>query len=218
MKKTYIFSFLLCLLFFGCVYFGSYYFVTEYITEPITEEYISIVENNPDGNDNTGSGNKKFQETVLADTNEEMRIDSYTKYVLETYDITNYELHEEAQPMPSEYIGLTREGLITYLEEYEKYPSEADQLTCLVDIQLISFSDSKVVIRKSFKPEEIPETFYLMVENNMVNVYYKDKKTIYMYTDIALDTLPEEIQNEIIKIKYIRSPKELYNFLETYSS
>ena len=57
-----------------------------------------------------------------------------------------------------------------------------------------------------------------MVENNMVNVYYSDRKTVYMYTDIVLDTLPEEIQNEIIGAKYIRSPMELYNFLESYSS
>ncbi len=113
---------------------------------------------------------------------------------------------------------MTRDELIAYLEDYAEYPSEEDQEKFLEDIQLISYSDEEIIVRKSFKPEEIPETFYLMVENNMVNVYYKDKKTVYMYTDISLDTLPADVQSEIINIKYIRSPEELYNFLETYSS
>ncbi len=214
MNKTYLLSFLLCILFLGCVYFGSYYYVTKYMTEPIVEDYNQVTLNS----ETVEAPQEESDAAIYVDTNEEERIDSYTNYILESYDMTNYELHEEKLPMPSEYIGLTREGLITYLEDYARYPSEEDQEKFLEDIQLISYSDEKIIIRKSFKPEEIPETFYLMVENNMVNVYYKDKKTVYMYTDISLNTLPLDVQSEIISIKYIRSPEELYNFLETYSS
>ncbi len=214
MNKTYLLSFLLCILFLGCVYFGSYYYVTKYMTEPIVEEYNQVAA----GNETIEESQEESDAAIFVDTNDEERIDSYTNYILESYDMTNYELHEEKLPMPSEYIGLTREELIAYLEDYAEYPSEEDQEQFLEDIQLISYSDGEIIIRKSFKPEEIPETFYLMVENNMVNVYYKDKKTVYMYTDISLDTLPSDVQSEIISIKYIRSPEELYNFLETYSS
>lgn len=214
MNKTYLLSFLLCILFLGCVYFGSYYYVTKYLTDPLVEEYNQMAV----GSKTTEVSQEESDVAIFVDTNDEERIDSYTNYVLESYDMTNYELHEEKLPMPSEYIGLTRDELINYLEDYSKYPSEEDQEHFLEDIQLISFSDEEIIIRKSFKPEEIPETFYLMVENNMVNVYYKDKKTVYMYTDISLDTLPPDVQSEIISIKYIRSPEELYNFLETYSS
>ncbi|MFT3984088.1 MAG: hypothetical protein QM697_09275 [Lachnospiraceae bacterium] len=214
MKKTYLLSFLLCILFLGCVYFGSYYYVTKYMTEPIIEKYDQVTADNETAEDQQGESDA----AIFVDTNDVERIDSYTNYILESYDMTNYELHEEKLPMPSEYIGLTRDELIAYLEDYVRYPSEEDQEKSLEDIQLISYSDGQIIIRKSFKPEEIPETFYLMVENNVVNVYYKDKKTVYMYTDISLDTLPTDVQNEIISIKYIRSPEELYNFLETYSS
>ncbi len=214
MKKTYLLSFLLCILFLGCVYFGSYYYVTKYMTEPIIEKYDQVTADNETAEDQQGESDA----AIFVDTNDVERIDSYTNYILESYDMTNYELHEEKLPMPSEYIGLTRDELIAYLEDYVRYPSEEDQEKSLEDIQLISYSDGQIIIRKSFKPEEIPETFYLMVENNVVNVYYKDKKTVYMYTDISLDTLPPDVQNEIISIKYIRSPEELYNFLETYSS
>ncbi len=214
MNKTYLLSFLLCILFLGCVYFGSYYYVTKYMTDPIVEDYNQVTLNS----EIVEEPQEESDAAIYVDTNEEERIDSYTNYILESYDMTNYELHEEKLPMPSEYIGMTREGLISYLEDYSRYPSEEDQEKFLEDIQLISYSDEKIIVRKSFKPEEIPETFYLMVENNMVNVYYKDKKTVYMYTDISLDTLPSDVQSEIISIKYIRSPEELYNFLETYSS
>jgi len=214
MNKTYLLSFLLCILFLGCVYFGSYYYVTKYMTEPIVEEYNQVAA----GNETVEETQMESDAAIFVDTNDEERIDSYTNYILESYDMTNYELHEEKLPMPSEYIGLTRDELIAYLEDYAEYPSEEDQEKFLEDIQLISYSDEEIIVRKSFKPEEIPETFYLMVENNMVNVYYKDKKTVYMYTDISLDTLPADVQSEIINIKYIRSPEELYNFLETYSS
>jgi len=214
MNKTYLLSFLLCILFLGCVYFGSYYYVTKYMTEPIVEEYNQVAA----GNETVEETQTESDAAIFVDTNDEERIDSYTNYILESYDMTNYELHEEKLPMPSEYIGLTRDELIAYLEDYAEYPSEEDQEKFLEDIQLISYSDEEIIVRKSFKPEEIPETFYLMVENNMVNVYYKDKKTVYMYTDISLDTLPADVQSEIINIKYIRSPEELYNFLETYSS
>ena len=46
----------------------------------------------------------------------------------------------------------------------------------------------------------------------------KDKTTIYELTEIPLTDLPEEIQQEIIKGKYVETAEELYAFLENYSS
>ena len=57
-----------------------------------------------------------------------------------------------------------------------------------------------------------------MVADHFVIVYEEDKKTIHMNTDILLEGLSEELQTEIIGGKYIENEKELYNFLESYSS
>lgn len=57
-----------------------------------------------------------------------------------------------------------------------------------------------------------------MNENHYVVVYQKDLQNVYMNTDIPVEELPENLQEEIIKIKYIENEKELYNFLESYSS
>lgn len=72
---------------------------------------------------------------------------------------------------------------------------------------------------KEALPEELPgEGYFLAPLHGYVVVYYTDKHTIYEVTNIALDSLPKEVQGEILDGKYIRDDKELYGFLENYSS
>ena len=49
-------------------------------------------------------------------------------------------------------------------------------------------------------------------------MYLSDKETVYEFTEIPVNDLPEEIQQEIATGKYIPTVKELYAFLENYSS
>lgn len=70
-------------------------------------------------------------------------------------------------------------------------------------------------------PTEAPtpdEGYYLAHLHGYVVVYYADKHTIYEVTNIELTSLPEEVQGEILEGKYIQDVKELYGFLENYSS
>lgn len=60
--------------------------------------------------------------------------------------------------------------------------------------------------------------FYLSELNGYVAVYLDDQSTIYEYTNIAVAELPEQVKNEIINGKKIKSVQELYGFLENYSS
>lgn len=62
------------------------------------------------------------------------------------------------------------------------------------------------------------EGYYLIEEDGFLVVYASDRKTVYEYTDIAYDDLPENVRNEIRYGKYIRSQADLYGFLENYSS
>ena len=60
---------------------------------------------------------------------------------------------------------------------------------------------------------------YVLVDhNNYVAVYQLPERTIYEYTDVIMDVLPEETREEIRKGKYLRNEEELYNFLENYTS
>lgn len=60
--------------------------------------------------------------------------------------------------------------------------------------------------------------YYLLEKNGYVVVYLSDKETIYEYTSIDVETLPETVQNEVKNGKYIEDMEELYGFLENYSS
>ena len=62
------------------------------------------------------------------------------------------------------------------------------------------------------------DCYYLKELNWYVVVYLSDKKTVYEYTDISLEYLPENLQKEIQNGKYIETSESLYGFLENYSS
>ena len=62
------------------------------------------------------------------------------------------------------------------------------------------------------------EGFYLYELHGYVAVYLYDRETIYELTDISIDSLPSDVKNEVEKGKYIQTTKELYGFLENYSS
>lgn len=60
--------------------------------------------------------------------------------------------------------------------------------------------------------------YYMKESDGFVIVYKEDKQTVFETTGISLDTLPDSLQEEIKAGKYVKSEKELYSFLENYSS
>ena len=61
-------------------------------------------------------------------------------------------------------------------------------------------------------------SYFLVEEFGYVNIYLSDKESIYEYTEIPVNSLPEELQQEICIGKGIETEQELYDFLENYSS
>lgn len=62
------------------------------------------------------------------------------------------------------------------------------------------------------------EGYYLCELQGYVVVYLGDHETIYEMTEIPLSTLPENVRAEVEAGKYVETAKELYGFLENYSS
>lgn len=140
-----------------------------------------------------------------------------TEYVVVCYNSVSGESEEELLTAPDKFIGLTRQKLEEEIKEYRKSPSLTDLEQGFSYMELVSFSPSRVVVRKSFEKEE--ETgFFLLNENHCVVVYDKGLNYVYMNTDILTDELPWQLQNEIMHMKFIENETELYNFLESYSS
>ena len=64
----------------------------------------------------------------------------------------------------------------------------------------------------------IPYEYVIVEEEGYLLVYMQDLETIYMYTNIRLAELSESLQEEIRIGKPFKDLKELYDFLENYSS
>lgn len=62
------------------------------------------------------------------------------------------------------------------------------------------------------------EGYYLKNRNGYVIVYLSDGQTVYEDTNISLSDLPPELQTEIEAGKYLDTSREIYSFLENYSS
>lgn len=84
----------------------------------------------------------------------------------------------------------------------------------------VGAEDIKAEIEETEELELSDETFsyYLVEEFGYINIYLADQETLYEYTDITIDSLPEELQAEICTGKGMANEQELYDFLENYSS
>jgi len=60
-------------------------------------------------------------------------------------------------------------------------------------------------------------SYFIKTENGNIVIYNKDN-TVYEYTDLEPEFLPEEVTKELIQGIYFQDQEDLYEFLETYSS
>ena len=59
---------------------------------------------------------------------------------------------------------------------------------------------------------------YILAQDGLLTVYDSERRHVILYTDISLFDLPQNVQQEILDGKEVRSEQELYNLLESYSS
>ena len=149
---------------------------------------------------------------------QEQVITADTRYVVERFDLTDSSRTEEEEPLPEQYIGMNREQFVDACEVYEASPSLEDQNRGFLSMYVERFSAEEVVVRKNYESSTRPEEFYLAVENNYVVVYEADKKTRFMSTGIPVQSLSDELAEELLNFEYVGSEAELYDFLESYSS
>ena len=141
-----------------------------------------------------------------------------TIYQLQKYDMLTGEQKIIEEKLPDKYMGMNRNTFVKAMSEYETIPSLTDKEEGFRSAEVLSFSEQRVVVRKYYEYKTMPEGFYLFNENNMVVVYYGDRKTLYMHTNVCLEHLPEQLKLDIIQVKYMETEAELFAFLESYSS
>lgn len=141
-----------------------------------------------------------------------------TKYVLEEMDLLQDSSVETVGKLPHKYIGMNREQFLDAMADYEAFPPLVEMERGFVSLEVLSFSRERVVVRMNYQYIQPSNSFYLAVRDNEVVVYLEDMETVYINTGIAMETLPEELQQEIMQMLWVESEESLYDFLETYSS
>ena len=187
------------------VAFGiSYYWAKEDAKE--NRENIELVED------------KEILPPVTVEKVAENQIGGDTQYVFDIYNRTSQTHTEENMAMPPECIGMTREEFIAYLSEYEQNPSAEERQMGFCDCSLLSFSRDKVVVRKTYEEKEVFAYILNSEEDGKIGVYEGASNELFMLTDIYMDNLPEEMQTKCKEGYGVKEVKELYDFLENYSS
>ena len=87
-----------------------------------------------------------------------------------------------------------------------------------MSLEVLAFSKERVVVQKNYKFLQPGNGYYLAVYDNEVVVYQENRETIYIETDIILETLPEALQRKIMEMMWIENEEKLFDFLENYSS
>lgn len=227
LRKAYIYllSFLtLSVLFSGC-YYLSYKHALRQFNKRATErsdEFALIHESIP----SPMVSSEKQQEADDIDSDDavsagvlpEPVILPSTKYILEIYDRKDGTLMQNVQNPPGDIVGLSREEVERYLDEYMRDLTLSEYNKGLLSYELLSFSDKEVKFRKSYDADIVPYRFYVVVKNGYVVVYNSDLKSVFEYTHIEAKNLPEEDRIALSQGIYIDNIDELYALLESYTS
>lgn len=139
-----------------------------------------------------------------------------TVYEVETY-IGNSYIHS-VEAIPFSFTGLSREELQKEIDRYELSPSFADKKNGFESIELLSFHPEKITVKKTYREEQEKIIYYIKAVNHELIVYRSDQEEAYMPTDLKLEMLPEDVQQDIINTKCFNDIREVYDFLESYSS
>lgn len=183
------------------------------------EESVLLEAERQTEEETAAEGKTKPEETSMpVSVREEEVLTADTEYVIEEYDTKRDTLVETVWKVPAKYLGMDRKTFVQTMELYALSPPLSEQQRGFVGLEVRSFSAKRVVVRMNYAYAEPTASFYLRVENNNIVVYCDDNETVYMYTDICAQTLPEYIQTQVIMGMFMEDEAELYHFLETYSS
>ncbi|MFV0343250.1 MAG: BofC C-terminal domain-containing protein [Anaerocolumna sp.] len=141
-----------------------------------------------------------------------------TVYRLQTKDVKSGSVTEEYLPIPSYLIGLTRLEVIEYLNMYYLDLPLSEFEKGLISFDLVSFSSEEIILKKIYNEDAVVYKYFLKTENGYIVAYYGDQKTVFDYTSVSTENLPERDKQELEAGILVKDLEQLYGLLENYSS
>lgn len=169
------------------------------------------------GQKNTAYVGELKEEDVSAVVSSPDRITFQTKLVTVTYQVSTQETRRQEEAMPEKYVGMGREDFVRCMEDEAAAPSLLERKKGLFAVEVQSFSPAQVVVKKSYRSQDIARSFYLALLDNRVVVYEADKSTVYMQTFIDGRKLPQELRDSILRGWEVEDHVKLEAFLEEYT-
>lgn len=210
MRRTmYIVCFFTLALFFTTIYYASYNYSLKNMN---SDNVITIAQA-----DNEQAQEAETQKVRTVNAEEKPILTTDAVCILQEHNMTNDWMTEKSYSLPFEFIGMTRDEVSAYVNQYMEQLSEEEKK--VLNYELVSFSSDKIVIRKTFlSREDVNYTYWVKSVAGRLMVYLADKVTIYIRTDIEVEQLPEEEQEALKEGKYITNMQELFNYLESCTS
>lgn len=85
--------------------------------------------------------------------------------------------------------------------------------------RITAYGPEQIILRREEEESTGDDReFLLKVEEGCITVYDKESGEVFEHTNIPLETLPQELQAEVLLGKTLSGDQELYSFLENYSS
>ncbi|MGN0505184.1 MAG: hypothetical protein ACI4FZ_01400 [Lachnospiraceae bacterium] len=211
---------------FGCCYYFSFRNALLHYNREAIEQNTELLRQLLEYSDNStklllelaAESRQETEQSVETSTAGEEILSPNAEYILETYQAATGIMVKESLPIPGFMVGLSREDLLTYIGGYMEYLPVNEYLAGLTAYEVLSFSRDAVTIRKTYDENLVDFQFYLCEQNGRVTVYYSDLRTVYEYTEIECEELPEEVQNALKHGFYVKDARELYGILEGYTS
>ncbi len=208
LKRTaYIVSFFTLASIFALLYYAGYYYAT---SNHLGSD--NLITKNEVADSNPGIRDIPSTADVAAET--EQIVNTDTVYIEQCFNSDTGEMTDVKKAMPIELLGLNREQVIDYLTTFQ--PEDGDVL--VTNIQLVAFSASQVVIRKTIRNIKEIYQYYVICEDNIIKIYHSDRTTLFADTGIDISNISEEHKNELKNGFYIETVHELYNYLESVTS
>jgi len=160
---------------------------------------------------------KEKEEAVQAVTSQD-KLRETASYFLETCYLQSQTEEREQLALPGFMVGIDLRGLTAYVSGYMESMPVNEYLNGLISFEIVSFTEDKVVLRKTYDETKVENQFYICRKGDFIVVYYSDLKTVYEYTEIRVDSLIDEVRQVIEQGFYVKNAQELYSILEGYTS
>ncbi len=152
-----------------------------------------------------------------ADMNQNVVLQT-TEVIVESYDENGSLMSREITTPNADLVGLSRLDLMVYANAYKSNATQDEIEQGLERMVVQSFSSDTVTLVKYYgEPIEEPG-YWIAVKDNIVIVYTEDKSEVFEFTNIELWQLPQEVQYNLVEGIYVENERELFDFLQTYSS